>query len=265
MNRQQRRFQKRQEEKMKRKGITEEERIRKLLQKRQHLRGGHKMSGKPIKQMVSLKQLHDMNGIIESDENSEPCEMNYNKNKGWIPSRNGFWLSKTSPRMDDDFLEIHNHRIGEVNIKDIKRVIVKRFDDGYMDDFVCLMISKEESKPTGVEEVINLDCFHKEGKIKGLSDLWRISNTGFCHTRGKDTKYVPFVVFDQDGEEKEYPMDSQFLLVWNDDGDCVRYNQEFIDLMEKQYKEENDYWEGLIEKYGIDDVNEALRQMQSQN
>jgi hypothetical protein len=264
MNRQQRRFQERQDEKMKRKGITEEERIRKLLKKRNYFRGGHKMSGKPITQMVALKDLVDMSTGVEDEDNTSLDSMNFNKHKGWIPSRNGFFLSKNTPRVDEDFLEIHNHRIGEVNIKDIKRVIVKRFDNGYTDDFVCMMMGENESEPTGVEEVIDLDCFHKEGKIKGLSDLWRISNTGFCHTRGKGT-YVPFVVFDQEGEEKEYSMDSQFLLVWNDDGDCVRYDQDFIDLMGKHYKKQNDFMDGLIEEYGIDDVNEALRYMQSIN
>ena len=151
---------------------------------------------------------------------------------------------QSSQRNTQEFREIWKDRIVNLSPKDIKRIDIHKFvkteytPQPYMDDYVCEVMNIEPSVPIYEEvEVLDLEPYHKEGKVNGLDDMWELSNTGWGSTRkqSNNVRYHPFVIFDKDGEECSLPLNSKFLQLWDDDGNNI-FEKELPHFQQKYVK-----------------------------
>ena len=165
--------------------------------------------------------------------------------------------SPENDRKSPEFRKIWSDYIVDLKPKDIKRIDVHKYvlkrnqSHPYMDDYVCVMLGVEQSVPIYDEvEQIDLQPFHEKGEVKGLNDMWEISNTGWFNTRDSGNTYFhPFVVFDKEGEECSLPLDSKFLHLWDNYGNNI-YEKE-LPLFRRKFIE----W---IEQNGIGDFGTVV-------
>ncbi len=151
-------------------------------------------------------------------------------------------ITDDTDRMSPEFREKWSDYIIDLKPKDIKRIDVHKYElkEGqthpYMDDYVCVLMNMEQSVPKYDEvEQIDLQPFHEKRRVKGLNDMWEISNTGWFNTRDRGNTYFhPFVVFDKDGEECSLPLDSKFLQLWDNYGKNI-YEKE-LPLFYRKYQ-----------------------------
>ncbi len=174
-------------------------------------------------------------------------EVVFNRYKGFIPSKGVYWNVRTEEKLHPTWRETHRSIVVDVNINNIEKVVVAKFNiqNPYIDEMACMKFGLEVPEPDEIVDEIDLLEFHRKGKVKGLPDLWKISNTGFCNTRPilpeemsdeypYKPHFHPYIVFRKySGKQVMYPMDSKFLFVWNDDGDLVQRDQTFYHLAKK--------------------------------